>query len=134
MPGPLANIGTILDGIGNDIDRALNMENETPLSMRFVVPDSNQLTSWRTVYVVSTGWNRESGDEKTKENGSEVIFSVADVSSMFGPILTLKDLHVFVEDVLYSVGQVPPLSSNESQTYRLTCKVRTLRQVSTNRK
>lgn len=125
MPGPLANVGTIVGGMGLDIHRLLYMGNGK--TMTFLVPDTTQMDNWRTVLVLTKGFDRVPADEKTKGEGSEVIFKVADETGTLIDVLILPDLYVEVESVVYSVAQVPPVASNASQIFTLTCKTRTLR-------
>jgi hypothetical protein len=125
MPGPLAIIDTLTAGINLDINRLLYMGPEK--TIKFMVPDTTQLDNWRVELTLTKGFNRITGLEKTQGDGTEVIFKVADPDNVLSTIVRLKDLYVEVEDIIYSVGSVPPVASNEAQVYTLTCKTRTLR-------
>jgi hypothetical protein len=127
MAGPLVTVDTLVSGITLDVDRQLRMGRK--IYMRFMVPDEDQLTKWRVVRVVKTGWNRISGDERTVSDGSSVIYQVAETKANkgFGAILSMKDLYVEVLGQTLSVAEVEPLAPNEAQVYTLTCRTRTNR-------
>lgn len=125
MLGPLTRVGTITAGITLDVDRLLYMGKGR--TMKFMVPDTTQIDNWRTVLILKKGFNRITGPEKTQGDGAEVIFKVADLKGAVRPIIGLKELHVEVENQLYSVATVPPVASNEAQVFALTCKTRTQR-------
>lgn len=108
-----------------DIQRLLYMG--TGVFLRFVVPDSNQPDNWRTVLVLTKGFNRRSQGERTLGTGSEVLLDIADLTGGLPAILRLENLHVELEGQMYSVGKVPTVASNEAQVFNLTCKIRTLR-------
>lgn len=123
--GPLATVDTVVAGINLDVNRELYMG--PGKTMEFIVPDTNQLSKWRTLLVITSGFNRITGLEKTTGDGSEVIFQVADPDEVLRPVLATKELHARVEGIIYSVAKTPPVASSEAQVYTLTCKVRTLR-------
>jgi hypothetical protein len=125
MPGPLADVDTLMAGINADINRLLYMGNDKII--RFIVPDSTQFTKWRTVLVMDQGWDRVADTEKTLGDGSDVFFSVADPEEVMPPVLRMKDLAVEVEDVIYVVSKTDPVASNEARVYMLKCKTRTAR-------
>lgn len=123
--GPMVTVRTVVAGINLDVGRLLNMGPDKTL--KFMVPDTTQMTNWRTELTVVSGFNRITGHEKTSGDGSEVIFKIADPNGTVRPKLALKDLHVEVEGLIYQVGQIPPVASSETQVFTLTCKQRTLR-------
>lgn len=125
MSGPLARIGTITEGITLDVNRTLYMGQGK--TMTFLVPDTTQVDNWRTLIVISKGFDEVSGREKDRKDGSEKIFKVADPTNVLGPIFRTKDLYVEVDSVIYSVATVPQISANQAQVFTLTCKIRTLR-------
>ena len=123
--GPIALVDTITAGIDLDVQRALYMG--PGKTMTFMVPDSTQPTNWRTVLTVIKGFHRITGQERTTEDGSEVIFRIADPDEVLRPVLAMADLHVEVEEIIYSVARVPPVASSQAQVFNLTCKIRPLR-------
>lgn len=127
MPGPLANVGTIVAGITLDVNRLLYMGQGK--TMEFLTPDMTQPDNWRVRVTLSSGFDRivDSADEKTTGDGTQVTFHVADIGGGLSSILGLQELHVRVEDIIYSVARVPKIASSEAQVYVLICKVRTIR-------
>lgn len=125
MSGPLAKIGTTLAGINLDVSRLLYMGQG--MTLTFLVPDSSEISTWRTLLVVTKGFDEITGRERDRRDGTEVIYKVTDPNNLLGPILRTKDLHVEVDAVIYSVATVPRVAPNEAQVFTLTCKVRTLR-------
>lgn len=123
--GPLALVDTIVAGVNLDVERLLRMG--PGKTMIFKVPDTTVVDRWTTLLTLTRYFNRITAQEKTLGDGSEVIFRVADPNAQLVSVLTVKDLHVEVEGVTYSVARVPPVASNEAQVFDFTCKVRTLR-------
>src|SRR5438105_26158 len=123
--GPLAKVNTALRSVNLDLSRILNWGKG--LYLEFIVVDRSQIDGWRTVLVLTKGFNRIVHSESTDRDGSEVIYSIADPKEKVGTILRLNDLHIRVDGQIYKVGKVPPIASNEAQVYTLTCKTRTVR-------
>lgn len=123
--GPLALVDTITAGIDLDVQRLLRMG--PGKTLEFIVPDSSEVTGWRTLATLTKNFNRITGQERTVNDGSEVIFKVADPDEALDAVFQISELHVRVEDIIYSVAKTPPLASSEAHVFTLTCKIRTLR-------
>lgn len=119
MPGPLANVDTIVGGVNLDINRLLYYGSDVVL--RFIVPDENQLDGFRTLLVLSEGFDRISKKDNSTRSGGPVIFRVADLDGQVAFIIREKDLCIEVQDEVFTVGSVPRLSPNVGQIYELTC-------------
>lgn len=123
MAGPLVDVKTITAGVGLDVDRTLNLGD---VVLRFIVADPIQISNWRTLLVLSSGFNRISPSEETQGDGREVIIHVADLNGAVGTIIRTKGLHVDLDGEIYEVATVPKVAPNVAQVYKLTCKVRTM--------
>jgi hypothetical protein len=66
-------------------------------------------------------------NEQTAGDGSDVIYKVADINNVLGPILVLKDVHVRVLGEVHRVARVPPIAPNVARVYTLICAERTKR-------
>lgn len=125
MAGPLTKVDTTVAAISLDISRKLNWGKG--LSLEFIVPDQQQMDKWRIVGIIKKGFDRVTDDERTQNDGSDVIFEVADINKKMGLILRNKDLHVRVNTDIYKVGKVAPVPPNVAQVFTLNCKTRTVR-------
>lgn len=125
MAGPLVDVKTQIKSINLDVARELNMGPSK--TMEFMVPDSTSITKWNVLLTLTSGFDRKTQKEVTQGDGSSVVFEVADPNGDVSNVIGRSSLHVRVEGIIYMVSDVPPLASNETQFYTLTCKTRTLK-------
>ena len=125
MSGPLVRVNTTVAGINLDVSRLLNMGKG--ITLEFIVPDQTEVSNWRVLLTLTKGFDRIVQDEKTKEDGSDVIIHVADLAGNLGPIVRSTDLHIRLEGQIYKVAKTPPVASNEVQVFKLMCKTLVLR-------
>jgi hypothetical protein len=129
--GPLGNLQTQIEGLVTlDIGRLLNWGkgiDKKGLVMEFIVVDKTQLTGWRILDAITKGFDRVPQRDKTRGDGSPVVFEVADLSGTIGEVLRAKGLHVRVDGVVYGVADIPAIDPNGAQVYTLICKTRTTR-------
>lgn len=131
MPGPLANVDTLIAGINNDIGRLLYFQDpaSAPLTIKFLRPDSTEVSGFELLLTLVDGFDMLTPDETVGKPGQSVVFSVADKANQLTTIIRAKDLHVEVNNVIYKVGPVPLVPANEGQVYTLTCTIRNPRAV-----
>jgi hypothetical protein len=129
MPGPLADVDTIVGGVNLDVNRLLYLQDpdDEPLLLDFLVPDPAEASKFRTVLSLDAGFDMLTPNEPVGREGQTVTIVVADILGTVAPIITTKDLHVKLDEIIYKVGPVPLVPANEGQIYRLNCKVRNLR-------
>lgn len=125
MPGPLVKVKTKTAAISLDVSRKLNSGKGKVL--RFLVPDSNQVTGHRVLLSLTRGFDRITPSEETLDTGRDVLIRVADITGAVGTIIREEDLHVELEGIVYAVDDVPQVAPNVAQVYNITCKTRTLR-------
>lgn len=125
MPGPLANVDTIVGGVNLDISRLLYYGSDVVL--RFIVPDENQLDGFRTLLVLSEGFDRISEKDNTTRPGGPIVFRVADLDGQVALIIREKVLCIEIQDEIFTVGSVPRLPPNVGQIYELICTERKTR-------
>lgn len=125
MAGPLAKVNTKVTAINLDVSRALYWGRG--VIMEFLTVDKTQIDGWKIELTLRKGFDRVSQDEKTRQDGSDVLYDVADLTGEVGTVLRKTGLYVRVDGQITSVSKVPPVAPNEAQVYRLECKHRTLR-------
>lgn len=126
MPGPLANVDTVVGGINLDVGRLLYYG--PGIALRFLVPDTTQLNNMRTILVLDQGFDRFDKDSGPSKDGDAAIFRVADPDGNVGLALKSKDVHIEILDEVFKVGPVPNLAPNVGQIYTLNCKTVKTRQ------
>lgn len=132
MPGPLANVNTLVAGIKFDINRLLYMGNG--YTLEFLVPDHTETSGYRTLLTLTKNFDRVQAEEGEDANGgSDVIIQVADVGNQLPDIVLKNELLLKLNSVIYLVSGVPDVAFNEAQVYTFYCKVRTLRTTFFNR-
>lgn len=125
MAGPLARVNTKVEAINLDVSRKLNWGRG--IIMEFLTVDKSQTDGWKIELTLRKGFDRVPQDEKTRNDGSDVLYDVADLTGDIGTVLRKKDLYVRVDNQISNVAKVPPVAPNVAQVYRLECKTRTLR-------
>jgi hypothetical protein len=125
MAGPLVYVDTISAGIPLELDRILRLGKDAVLE--FLTPDRNAVDGWKVELTVARNFSRVSYDERVDGDGSDVIYGVADVQGVVGPIIALKDLHVRCLGDVHKVARVPPIAPNKAKVYRIVCGERTKR-------
>jgi len=125
LGGPLAQVDTIVGGVVLDVNRTLYYG--IGVTLRFLVPDTNQVDNFRTLLVLDTGFDRVNSRTIDGNAGNTVTFMVADTTGNVATIIKTKDLHIEVLDEIFTVGQVPPVGPNEAQIFKLVCTVRKTR-------
>lgn len=126
MPvGPMVAVNTTVEAVNLDVSRTLGLGAST--KMYLIVPDTTQEDNWRTVKIITSGFDRVTLDEVTLGDARSIFYRIADKKGNLGPILRMKDLHVKVLGEIHSVSKTDSPAPNEAQVYTLTCKTRTLR-------
>lgn len=129
MAGPLVPVKTQVAGISLDVNRQLNLG---PSTLVFIVPDSTEVTGWRTVKTLIKGFNRVS----TEENGNDsktVVYKAIEKLVLEVDEPTLQEVFRMPEVHASCVGETLRVKSAEmpapdkAQVFTIVCKGRTLR-------